>query len=69
MIAAKTQFRSHVVRGVTIGDIAQLYTHFEGTTVDTSGKKVPVQNKAIEVLRRQPNGERKLIMADPNGRK
>ena len=68
-IAAKTQFRSRVVRAVAIGDIAQLYADFEGTTVDSAGNTVPVQSKAIEVLRRQPDGGWKLIMGDPNGRR
>ena len=69
MIAAKTQFRSHVVRAVTVGDIAQLYTDFEGTMVDSSGNTVSVHSKAIEVLRRQPDSGWKLIMGDPNGRR
>jgi uncharacterized protein (TIGR02246 family) len=69
MIAAKTQFRSHVVRAVTVDDIAQLYTDFEGTTVDSSGNTVSVHSKAIEVLRRQPDSGWKLIMGDPNGRR
>jgi uncharacterized protein (TIGR02246 family) len=68
MIEAKTQFQSRVLRVVTVGDIAQLYTDFEGTTVDASGKTVPVRNRAIEVLLRQPSGDWKLIMGDPNGR-
>ena len=68
MIDAKTRFRSRVVRAVTVGDIAQLYTDFEGTTVDESGKTVAIRNKAIEVLRRQPDGAWKLIMGDPNAR-
>jgi len=46
MIAAKTQFRSRVARAVTVGDIAQLYTDFEGTTVDSSGNTVPVHSKS-----------------------
>jgi hypothetical protein len=46
-----------------------LYTDFEGTTVDGSGRTVAIRNKAIEVLRRQPNGGWMLIMGDPNGRK
>ena len=68
MIDAKTQLRSRVVRAVTVGDIAQLYTDFEGTTVDSSSKTVPVHNKAIEVLRRQPDGDWKLVRGDPNAR-
>jgi uncharacterized protein (TIGR02246 family) len=68
MIDAKARLRSQVVRAVTVGDIAQLHTNFEGTTVDSSGKTIPVQNRAIEVLRRQPDGDWKLIMGDPYGR-
>jgi uncharacterized membrane protein/ketosteroid isomerase-like protein len=67
LIEAKTHFQSRVVRAVIIGDIAQLYTDFEGTRVDDAGKTVPVRNKAIEVLRRQRDGSWKLIMGDPNG--
>ena len=63
MIDAKTQMQSRVVRAVTVGDVAQLYTDFEGTTTDESGKTVQVRNKAIEVLHRQPDGSWRLIMA------
>jgi uncharacterized protein (TIGR02246 family) len=68
LIEAKTHFQSRVIRAVTVGDIAQLFTDFEGTRVDESGKTVPIRNKAIEVLRRQPAGDWKLIMGDPSGR-
>jgi ketosteroid isomerase-like protein len=59
---------SRVVKAVTVGDIAQLYSDFEGTMNDESGKSVAIRNKAIEVLRRQPDGTWKLIVGDPNGR-
>ena len=39
IIKAKTQLHSRVVWAVTVEDIAQLYTDFEGTTVDSSGKQ------------------------------
>jgi uncharacterized protein (TIGR02246 family) len=68
MIKAKTRLSSRVIRATIVGDIAQVYTDFDGTTDDTLGKTVPVQFKAIEVLRRQPDGIWKLIMGDPNGR-
>jgi ketosteroid isomerase-like protein len=68
MIDAKTHLRSQVIKAVTVGDIAQLYTDFEGTAVDGSGKSVAICNKAIEVLRRHPDGSWKLIVGDPNGR-
>jgi len=65
---AQMQLHSRVVRAVSLGDIAQLYTDFEGTTVDSFSKTVPVYNKAIEVLRQQPKGNWKLTMGDPNAR-
>jgi uncharacterized protein (TIGR02246 family) len=68
LIRAKTNFQSKVVRAVTIGDIALLYTDFEGTTVDATGTTVEARNHAIEILRRQPDGAWKLIVGDPNGR-
>ena len=34
MIDSKTRLHSRVIRAVTVGDIAQLYTDFEGTTVE-----------------------------------
>jgi uncharacterized protein (TIGR02246 family) len=68
MIKARTQMQSKVVRAVTVGDIAQLYTDFAATTVDSSGKTTLMHQKAIEVLRRQTDGGWKLIMGDPNGR-
>jgi ketosteroid isomerase-like protein len=68
LIEAKARLYSRVVKAVTVGDIAQLYTDFEGTMDDESGKSVAIRNKAIEVLRRQPDGTWKLIVGDPNGR-
>ena len=56
LVEAKTQFHSRVVRAAAVGEIARLYTDFEGTREDDSGKTVPVHSRAIEVLRRQPDG-------------
>jgi uncharacterized protein (TIGR02246 family) len=68
LIDAKTQFQSRVVKKVIVGDIALLYSDFQGTTNDPSGKTVKIQSKAIEVLRKQPDGTWKLIVGDPGGR-
>ena len=68
LIEAKTQFQSRVVKATIIGEMAQLYTDFEGTTEDDSGNTVPLHAKAIEVLRRQSDGNWKLIVGDLNGR-
>ena len=68
LIAARTRFHSRVVKAITVDDIALLYTDFQGTTVDASGTTVEIRSKAIEVLRRQPDGTWQLIIGDPNGR-
>jgi pimeloyl-ACP methyl ester carboxylesterase/ketosteroid isomerase-like protein len=68
LIGAKTRSHSRVVKAVTVGDVAYLYTDFAGTTLDGSGKAVEIRHKAIEVLRHQPDGDWKLIVGDPNGR-
>jgi uncharacterized protein (TIGR02246 family) len=68
LIEAKARLSSRVVKAVTVGDIAQLYSDFEGTMNDEAGKSVAIRGKAIEVLRRQPDGTWKLIVGDPNGR-
>jgi hypothetical protein len=36
--------------------------------LDATGKTVEARFKAIEVLRRQPDGAWTLIVGDPNGR-
>jgi uncharacterized protein (TIGR02246 family) len=68
MMEAKARFHSHVVKAVAVGDIAQLYTDFEVTMNDDSGKTVAIRSKAIEVLRCQLDRTWKLIIGDPNGR-
>jgi ketosteroid isomerase-like protein len=68
MIEAGTRLRSRVRRAVTVDDVALLYTDFEGTANDASGRPLEVHYDAIEILRRQPDGTWKLIVGDPNGR-
>jgi hypothetical protein len=68
MIRARTRLESHVVRAITVDDIALLYTDFRGTMRDESGKQVEVLPRAVEVLRRLPDGTWKLIVGDPGGR-
>jgi uncharacterized protein (TIGR02246 family) len=69
LVAARTRFRSRVVRAVTAGDVAVLYTDFDGESQDATGRAVPVRSAAIEVLRRRADGGWLLLVGDPNGRK
>jgi uncharacterized protein (TIGR02246 family) len=68
LIRSKTQLHGRIIRKVLVDDIALLYTDFEGTTVEASGKTVEARSQAIEVLRRQANGSWQLIIGDPVGR-
>jgi ketosteroid isomerase-like protein len=57
MIEAKTRLHSRVIKAVTVGDIAQLYTDFEGTTVDNSGRnrREPYPDRTDGSDRRHPD--------------
>jgi uncharacterized protein (TIGR02246 family) len=68
LIGMKARLQGRVIKVVTVGGVALLYTDWQGTTVDPSGKTVEVRQKAIEIVRRQPDGTWKLIVGDPNGR-
>ena len=68
MISCETHLHSQVIRAVTLADVALLYTDFEGTALSALGKRVDIQSRAIEILRRQADGTWKLIVGDPNGR-
>jgi ketosteroid isomerase-like protein len=68
LIRSGMKLQGRVIQAVSVDDIAILYTDFEGTTVDASGNTVDLRSKAIEVLRRQPDGTWQLIIGDPNGR-
>ena len=68
LIHSNTKFQSRVLRVTRIDDLAVLYTDFDGTTNDSSGKEIELRWRAIEVLRRQPDGGWKLIVGDPNAR-
>jgi ketosteroid isomerase-like protein len=63
-IDTKSHVQSRVLKAVTLGDIALLYTDIQGTAVDPAGKAVEARFKAIEILRRQDDGNGKLIVGE-----
>lgn len=60
LIGMGAQLHGRVVRVITAGDMALLYTDWESTAGEA--------HKAIELLRRQPDGTWKLIVGDPRAR-
>jgi ketosteroid isomerase-like protein/carbon monoxide dehydrogenase subunit G len=59
LIRSRTRLRGRVQREVCIGDLALLYTDWEGGGTGS---------RAIELLRRQPDRTWRLIVGDPHGR-
>ena len=51
-----------------IDGIAILYDDWSGTGHAPDGSDVPLAGKAVEVVRRQPDGSWKFIFDDPNAR-
>ena len=45
--AESIQSQCGYIKAVTAGDIPQLYTDFDGTTVDDSGNSVAIHHKAM----------------------
>lgn len=64
MIDAKTHVRSRVIKAVIVGDIAQLYTDFQGTAVGGSGKSVALRNNTQQGDRGPPPPPRWFLEAD-----
>ena len=63
LIGGKARLSGTVVRAVTAGDVAVLYTDWHGT-IDGAEER----SRAVEVLRRHPDGTWLLVVGDPNGR-
>jgi uncharacterized protein (TIGR02246 family) len=68
LVAAPARMESRVVQAIATADVAILYTDFHVTSVDASGATQALDQQAIEVLRRQPDGTWRLVVGDPNGR-
>jgi ketosteroid isomerase-like protein len=69
LIQSHALLQCQVVKCVTSGDLAMLYTDFHGSLRAASGEKHEIQHRAIEVLRRQPDGSWKLVFGDPQARR
>jgi PhnB protein len=67
-IGSKPRMHGRVIKVVPAGDVALLYTDWQGTAVDASGKPVELVHKAVEIVRRQSDGTWKLLAGDPDGR-
>ena len=69
MIAAKARITMRVVRVERAGDdLAALYNDWTASATAPDGTTVEMTGKAIEIVRRQPDGTWRFAIDDPYGR-
>jgi uncharacterized protein (TIGR02246 family) len=67
IVAGGTSFKLNVVRKLVAGDTAVVYNEWTGTTRAAAGDMTELNGKAIEILRRQPDGTWLFAIDDPFG--
>jgi uncharacterized protein (TIGR02246 family) len=67
IVAGGTSFKLNVVRKLVAGDTAVVYNEWTGTTPAPGGEATKLNGKAIEILRRQPDGNWLFAIDDPFG--
>jgi uncharacterized protein (TIGR02246 family) len=69
LFAMKARIRMNVTRTVRTGDdLATLYNDWTLQATGPDGASITSTGKAIEVVRRQPDGTWRYAFDDPNGR-
>lgn len=69
LAAARPTLRPNLVRVVHVApDLAVIYNDWTATVSMPDGATVEMQGKAIEVLRRQPDGSWRFVFDDPYAR-
>jgi uncharacterized protein (TIGR02246 family) len=68
MVAAGTRIEMNVIRVVRSGDLAMVYNDWKMRGPGPDGATQESSGKAIEVVRRQPDGSWKYVLDDPNAR-
>ncbi len=68
-IATRPQVETKVTRVIRAGDdLALLYNDWRAVITDRDGKHSEGAGKAIELVRRQPDGTWKFVLDDPRAR-
>jgi len=68
MLAAGVRICMNVVYSASVGDVAMLYNDWSASGPGPDGRPAVLQGKAIEVVRRQPDGSWRYVLDDPYGR-
>ncbi len=65
LLASKPRIKQNVVSVLSAGDVAMLYNDWSGSSVGLDGTDSAISGKAIEVVRRQPDGTWLFVLGDP----
>jgi uncharacterized protein (TIGR02246 family) len=68
LIALRPRMTAEIVKVVTAGDLAMVYNDWRLAGKRPDGQPVEAAGKALEVVRRQPDGTWRLILDDPYAR-
>lgn len=68
MVEAEVHVECSVVAVYEAGDVAVLYNNWRGTRRGPCGDRLGMEGRAIEVVRRQPDGAWLFVVDDPVGR-
>lgn len=67
LLAAKPRGTLNVVHVVPGGDLALLYNEWKMTLTGPDGRPAEIAGRAVEVVRRQPDGTWRFVVDDPYG--
>jgi uncharacterized protein (TIGR02246 family) len=68
LIAMRPRMTAEIVKVVAAGDIAMVYNDWQMSAKRPDGRPVEAAGKALEVVRRQPDGTWRFILDDPYAR-
>ncbi|HSB42589.1 MAG TPA: SgcJ/EcaC family oxidoreductase [Methylomirabilota bacterium] len=68
LIGMRPRMTTEIVKVVTTGDLAMVYNDWRLSGKRPDGQRVEAVGKAIEVVRRQPDGTWRFILDDPFAR-
>jgi uncharacterized protein (TIGR02246 family) len=68
VIAIRARMTSEIVKVVTCDELAMVYNDWQMSAKRPDGRPVEAAGKALEVVRRQPDGTWRFILDDPYAR-
>jgi ketosteroid isomerase-like protein len=68
LIAAKGRIECRVIKVVRSGELALCYNDWTGGMAGPDGARIQIGGRAMEVVRRQPDGTWRYVLDDPNAR-